>query len=189
MTQATQIIARNVATLREAQGLTLGQLSKRSGIAKSSLSQVESGTSNPTVATLAALADALSTEIGNLLVEQADRTRVVVVRQGEGIDVSDEMIAGRLSESILVGASRIEFHSLEIRPGTDEVSPAHGIEAVEHVIVVSGNVEVGPVDIRTVLSTGDYARYPADAPHRWRSVSSEPARLWAIAVLPRFRDE
>ncbi|MGI8439292.1 MAG: helix-turn-helix domain-containing protein [Thermoleophilaceae bacterium] len=48
-------LAREVARLRRARGLTQVELAARSGIAQSEISRIERGVANPTVATLAAL--------------------------------------------------------------------------------------------------------------------------------------
>ena len=54
-----EIIAVSLRRERERAGLTLTELAKRAGIAKSTLSQLESGTGNPSVETLWALGVAL----------------------------------------------------------------------------------------------------------------------------------
>ncbi len=49
---------------REAQGVSLGELAKRTGISKASLSRLENDPApNPTVATLSRIADALGRQI------------------------------------------------------------------------------------------------------------------------------
>ena len=49
------LIARSIRRERERVGLSLSELAKQAGIAKSTLSQLESGTGNPSVETLWAL--------------------------------------------------------------------------------------------------------------------------------------
>ena len=53
--QAGQVLAANLRALRGQAGLSLSELARRSGIAKGTLSQLESGTGNPTIETVFSL--------------------------------------------------------------------------------------------------------------------------------------
>src|SRR3954468_8584319 len=75
-------VAANLRALRDGAGISLGELARRAGIAKSTVSQLEAGTGNPSVETLWALAVALSVPFGRLVEEPP--TQVRVVRAGEG---------------------------------------------------------------------------------------------------------
>ncbi len=177
-------VGANVRFLRAGSGLSLGQLAARSGVAKSTLSQIEAGTTNPTLATLEALAGALSVDVRELLASiVADA--VVTVRRGSGADVSGESSVGELMQSATVGPSVVEFHRLRLEAGTHEASPSHGAGAREHVLVESGSLEAGPVDARVVLGAGDYASYPGDRLHRFEAVGEEAASYWIVATYPR----
>ena len=67
-------VAANVRALRNARGLSLGELADASGTGKATLSRIEAGQANPTVETLFALADALGVPLGALT---ADRSAAV----------------------------------------------------------------------------------------------------------------
>lgn len=61
------IIGLNVQRLRRAQGLSQEELSFRSGFTRAYLSGLESGRRNPTVVSLWKLAEALNTEMEELI--------------------------------------------------------------------------------------------------------------------------
>lgn len=65
---------------RERTGLSMTELAKRAGIAKSTLSQLESGTGNPSVETLWALGVALDVPFSRLV--DPPRPVVKVIRAG-----------------------------------------------------------------------------------------------------------
>src|SRR5829696_173690 len=67
---------------RERTGLSLSELAKRAGIAKSTLSQLEAATGNPSVETLWALGVALGIPFSRLV--QPETTQIRVVRGGQG---------------------------------------------------------------------------------------------------------
>ena len=58
--EAGRVIAENLRTLRAERNLTLGQLSRISGISKAMLAEIEKGGSNPTINTLLKIANGLN---------------------------------------------------------------------------------------------------------------------------------
>ena len=62
-----EIIAAALRRERDRAGLSLSELAKRAGIAKSTLSQLESGAGNPSVETLWALSVALDVPFARLI--------------------------------------------------------------------------------------------------------------------------
>ena len=76
------LIAAAVRRERERAGLSLTELARRAGLAKSTLSQLEAGAGNPSVETLWALAVALEVPFSQLVA--APPPPVQVIRAGEG---------------------------------------------------------------------------------------------------------
>ena len=64
-------VGANVRRLRQAQGLTSGDLARSAGISAAMLSRLETGDVSPSLETLAALADALGIAMASLLKEDA----------------------------------------------------------------------------------------------------------------------
>jgi transcriptional regulator with XRE-family HTH domain len=77
-----EVIAASLRRERERVGLSLSELAKRAGIAKSTLSQLESANGNPSVETLWALGVALDVPFSRLV--DPPVPRVQVIRAGEG---------------------------------------------------------------------------------------------------------
>ncbi|NOJ99781.1 helix-turn-helix transcriptional regulator, partial [Corallococcus coralloides] len=88
MTQPISLIARSLVRERSRTGLSLAEVARRAGIAKSTLSQLESGNGNPSLETLWALCVALDIPFARLLEPQAQKTQVL--RRGEGTKVVAE---------------------------------------------------------------------------------------------------
>ena len=76
-----KIIARNLNELRMERNLTLGQLSKISGISKAMLSDIEKGDSNPTINTIWKIANGLKVPYTKLM-ENVEK-EATVVRKSE----------------------------------------------------------------------------------------------------------
>ena len=82
------VIAKSLVRERARTGLSLAEVARRAGIAKSTLSQLESGNGNPSLETLWALCVALDIPFAQLLEPQAQKTQVL--RRGEGTKVVAE---------------------------------------------------------------------------------------------------
>ncbi|WP_210454795.1 helix-turn-helix domain-containing protein, partial [Pantoea ananatis] len=97
MTQPISVIAKSLVRERLRTGLSLAEIARRAGIAKSTLSQLESGNGNPSLETLWSLCVALDIPFARLLEPQQPTTQVI--RRGEGTKV----VAGQANyEAILL---------------------------------------------------------------------------------------
>ena len=81
-----ELIAASLRRERRRTGLTLTEVARRAGIAKSTLSQLESGAGNPSLETLWAICVALDAPFSRLL--DPPRPHVQVIRADEGPTVS-----------------------------------------------------------------------------------------------------
>ena len=77
-----ELVARNVRRFRRERVMSLGELARRSGLSKQTLSKIEQGCGNPTVDTLAQLGAALDLPARRLFTERG--TPVYVKRHYEG---------------------------------------------------------------------------------------------------------
>lgn len=150
-------------------GLSAGALARAAGLAKSTLSHLESGSGNPAIETLWALANALGVSVAALL--EAPREEVEVIRAGEGPSARSDHAdyLARLLSAAGPGARR-DLYVIEAGPGAPHLSAGHlsaghGPGTREHVVVMQGRARVGPRGREVELAAGDYAAYPADDPH------------------------
>ncbi|MGP3948013.1 helix-turn-helix domain-containing protein [Streptomyces sp. 7N604] len=157
-------IAASLRRERTRAGLSLSELAKRAGIAKSTLSQLESATGNPSLETLWALGVALGVPFSTLV--EPPRPAVQVIRAGEGPTVPSERAdyAATLLSASPPGARR-DIYFLRVEPGPARESDPHTPGTVEHLIVGTGRVLAGPDDEPVELAAGDYLSYPGDVPH------------------------
>jgi len=167
-----EVIAQSLRRERERAGLSLTELARRAGIAKSTLSQLESGSGNPSVETLWALGVALDVPFSRL-VEPA-RPRVQVVRAGEGPAVHSE----RADWVVTLLAScppnaRRDLYLITAEPGAAKESDPHMPGVVEHVVVCSGSARVGPVEATVEAGPGDYVAYPGDVEHTFEALEPD----------------
>ncbi|TDD99028.1 helix-turn-helix domain-containing protein [Jiangella asiatica] len=171
------VIAASLQRERRRVGLSLAELARRAGIAKSTLSQLESATGNPSVETLWALSVALDVPFAHLVEPQ--RPKVQVIRAGEGPGVASERsdyVATVLSAS--PPNARRDIYRVAAQPGEPRESEPHMPGVVEHVVLSSGRALVGLTDDPVELLPGDYVAYPGDLPHVFRALAPD-----TVAVL------
>lgn len=158
------VIAASLRRERARANLSLSEAARRAGIAKSTLSQLESGTGNPSLETLWALCVALEIPFGRLI--DPPRLRVQVIRAGEGPAVLSERSDYRAT---LLGASqqnaRCDVYRIVASPGHQRMSEPHQPGVVEHVYLAAGAALAGVAGAPVELGPGDYVRYPGDVPH------------------------
>ncbi|ADI07818.1 transcriptional regulator, XRE family protein [Streptomyces bingchenggensis BCW-1] len=157
-------IAASIRKERGRAGLSLSELAKRAGIAKSTLSQLESGAGNPSVETLWAISVTLDVPFSRLV--DPPRPPVTVLRHGEGIAVPSERsnyVATLLASS--PPNARRDIYLVHVEPGPPRESDPHQPGTVEHAVVSAGRVLIGPSEEPVELGPGDYIAYPGDAPH------------------------
>ncbi|MEU5693198.1 helix-turn-helix domain-containing protein [Actinosynnema sp. NPDC020468] len=165
--QAGQVLAANLRAIREQAGMSLSELARRSGIAKGTLSQLESGQGNPTIDTVFTLSGTLGVPVSDLLTA-TPRTEVVLVR-GADVDVlSSNAVDLRMLRRLDLTATVVEVYDQRVRPG--EVQRSTGHPGREHVLVTEGVLRVGPPEAPYEVGPGDYVSFPAAGPHIYETV-------------------
>ncbi|HEY2454804.1 MAG TPA: XRE family transcriptional regulator [Scandinavium sp.] len=172
MTQPISVIAKSLVRERQRTGLSLAEIARRAGIAKSTLSQLEAGNGNPSLETLWSLCVALDIPFARLLEPQMPTTQVI--RRGEGTKVVAEQAN---YQAILLATcppgARRDIYLLMTQPGADRVSHPHSPGSVEHIIVTQGRALVGLTDAPEELGEGDYICYPGDRPHVFKALEED----------------
>lgn len=174
-------VGQRIKALRVARQLSLSDLSRQSGIAKATLSQIESGKANPTLETLWELTRALHVPLGDLV--RAEPSDLMVVRASEGAVVRSGPFEARLISEWDEGNTRLELYHCTIERGQHS-SPAHAPGVTEHLIVQAGHMRVGPVSQEVELGPGDYLRMSNAGPHRYESLADCSAFTLIMAYPP-----
>ena len=170
------VIATSLRRERTKLGLSLSEVAKRAGVAKSTLSQLEAGTGNPSVETLWALGVALEVPF-SALVDPPTAT-VKVIRDGEGPAVASE--SADYSATLLASSPpqvRRDIYLISAQPGKARHSDPHMPGVVEHVVLSSGRARVGPTGDPVELGPGDYIAYPGDAAHVFDALENDTKAL------------
>ncbi|WP_262851677.1 helix-turn-helix domain-containing protein [Mumia quercus] len=169
---ASARIGGRVRDLRVARGLSQSALARAAGVGKGSLSELESGQRNPTLATLYALAGPLHVPLAALLDDAV------------GAEVSGGGLTAHLVDVRTSEGTTVETYAMRFAPGSIRRSPAHGDGVVEHLVVTRGRLRFGtPGELRTAAG-GEHGRFGADRPHTYEVLGDEPAEAVLVILTP-----
>ena len=165
--RAGEMLGANLRARREEQAISLSELARRSGIAKGTLSQLESGSGNPTIETVFSLSNALGVPVSSLLSERTEPD-VLVVRSGDVDVLRGDAIDLRLLRKLDPAGGLVELYEQQVRPGAIQKSAGH--PGVEHHLVLSGRLRIGVHGRDLEAGPGDYVSFRAAGPHEYEAV-------------------
>lgn len=186
-------MAHNVKRLRVAKNISLSALAATADISKSTLFTLERGEGNPSIDTLWAIAQALSVPFAALFVED-DEALVQVLRfddapiigrRGRRMVKNPPAEGGFVMRHALSRHTRgeLEGYWVDLEAGAQRDARPHAVGVIEHVLVVSGTIEIMVEDETTTVETGDRLTFAADRPHRYRAIDG-PARSLTLIDYP-----
>lgn len=177
-------VGATLQALRQAQGLSLDELSRRAGVSKSMLSQIERNQANPTVAVVWRLANALRVELSELLSgarSNAPAIETVASHATPGLNSPDGLCHLRILGPIDL-AGQFEWYELSIKPGGALESAPHEPGSREHLSVLSGSLEVTAGGAEQTVKTGETARYAVDGVHAIRNKGKQAASALLVVI-------
>lgn len=158
-------VSRTLKQARKQQGITLDELSRRSGVSKGMVVEIEKGSANPSIATLCKIAAALGLSV-------ADFVNVADTPAAHLIDSDDipTLWTGELGGSarLLVGTSgpnMLELWRWELFPGESFSSAGHPNGTTELFHVEKGTLHLQVGDAELIVGPGCSAVARTDVAH------------------------
>ena len=181
----TQALGENVRTARESRGLSLAQLSSRSGIPSATLSRIENNKMSPTFAVLARVMDGLEIDWGDLLGSSqlaAGEKLVSFAKPGAGRSTKVRQSTARVLHSH--DSARSLPLLLHIDPaGLDEVGGLVGHRGEEFCYVLSGTL-ILHMEGRAPrsLKAGASALFDSSIPHAYLAEGAAGADILIVVA-------
>lgn len=188
----SRTIGRRVRASRTELGWTLDQLAARSGVSRRMLINVEQGVTNPSIATLLRLSDALGIGLPALVDTGDDGADAVVVHR-DG-DVAPMWSSDAGGSAVMVAGTAppdvSELWDWRLGPGDDYRSEAHRAGTRELLHVLSGAVVLVVAGAEHRLRAGDSASFDGSVAHAYRNGSAgKPARFSLAVYEPALTRE
>lgn len=177
-------LGKTIQRLRKNYNLSLSELAEQSGVAKSIISQIERNETNPTLATIWRLSQALDISIERFLVDSDDEPVIEKISKGDTpILLSDD---GKVRLAIIGWLKTVEWlqwYDVHAEAGGVLDSDSHQRGSVECLSVLQGTFEVEVGGEKETVRMGETLRYRCDRQHIVRCLGPEPGHATMVVIL------
>lgn len=159
-------IGLRLKALRQDKNWSLDKTAEHTTVSKAMLGQIERGESSPTIATLWKIASGFHVSFSSFFEggTPGKKLKKINFNSDENIQVTTLFPFDK--------QLRCEIFAIAILPGREHLSSAHETGVIEHIIVVSGTLEVFLEGDWHVLKKGQGLCFNADQPHGYRNCST-----------------
>lgn len=178
-------IGREVRAFRHQSGMTIADLSARTGLSIGMLSKIENGNTSPSLSTLQTLAHAMSVPLTSFFRRFEDVHHAVHTKAGEGMEIERRGTRAGHQYNLLghLGANSsgvvVEPYLIALNSDSD-VFPTFQHEGIEMLYMLEGEVDYRHGNNVYPLKPGDTLFFDADAPHGPENLVKLPARYLSI---------
>lgn len=180
-------LGKTIQRLRKAYNLSLSELSEQSGVAKSIISQIERNETNPTLATIWRLSQALDVSIDRVLSAAHDADFVEDIPPNDMPVLTSE--DGKMQLTIIGWSKTVEWlqwYDVAAETGAVLESEGHQRGSIECLSVLSGSFEVTAGQETRRVEAGGTVRYRCDRPHTVRCLEAaggQKGRATMVCIL------
>lgn len=184
----TSAVSARIKALRTGSRLSLDALSKRSGVSKGMLVEIEKGAANPSIGTLCRVASAFGVSVADLVsTTESSGVRAVPSEDIPTLWSGDRGGTARLLAGT-TGPDMIELWRWVLMPGEVYEAQAHSAGTMELFHVEEGTLDLVVDKTRLVIEEGHSAVARTDRPHRYSNMSDRAVVFtMAVAELARGR--
>lgn len=179
-------LGQTIQRLRMADKLSLGDLSSLSGVAKSMISQIERNETNPTLATVSRLSQALGISVETVFASDAP-TDDPLVQHSRIKDTPVLMSEDGLCELRITGwidtVQWVQWYDFKAKQGGKLISSPHPVGSVENLTVLEGTLKVTVGSHSWTAKAGETLRYKADSDHMIENTGSGQAHATMVNIL------
>lgn len=178
-----KIIAVNLKELRTERNLTLGQLSKISGVSKAILSDMEKGSSNPTINTLWKIANGLNVPYTKLM-DGIEKKATLVRRSDPAMQAGPTGSYRVYCYFPSTPVRNFELFYAELDAKTSNASIGHSNKAQEYIYVIEGNLILQTETGNYTLNTGDALMFDSSVNHTYVNPLDDLLKFMVINYYP-----
>jgi transcriptional regulator with XRE-family HTH domain len=178
-------IGTRLRQVREGCALSQRALAKSSGISNATISLIESGKLNPSVAVLKRILDGVPMHLSTFFADEPGESAPVVYRSNELVEIGGGKISYRQVGHQLTDRTLQILHE-RYEPGADTGKLALEHAGEEGGVVISGRLELTVGGERHVLGPGDAYYFDSSRPHHFRNIGTESCEVVSACSPPSF---
>ncbi|MCS3429693.1 helix-turn-helix domain-containing protein [Klebsiella sp. BIGb0407] len=173
---AAQYLATTLKNLRHDRGLSLSQAAEQTGVSKAMLGQIERNESSPTVATLWKIATGFNVPFSFFLAPSSSPVQPLY-----SPPLQDMQLEPLFPFNPELG---FDYFSITLTAGALSESSAHDKGVVEHVVVISGILDLQLEGQWQTLQAGDRRQFAGDKAHSYRNSRTEDVHFHSLIHYP-----
>ena len=178
-------LAQNIEKLRNSKNLSQQQLAKLADIPRSTLTNIESGVGNPSLANLVKISSALGVGIEELL--SRPRSDCLLIRSEQVIVEERSRQQVQVYKLLPDKIKGIEIDRVEFDVGAILVARPHLRGTKEYLTTIQGEVTVSIAGETYLVKKGDVLAFPGDQPHSYRnSFTATSITISVVIPIPAF---
>ncbi|MBS7541898.1 cupin domain-containing protein [Ancylobacter oerskovii] len=171
--------------VRQLHKLSQRELARRAGVTNSTISLIESNTSNPSVGALKRILDGIPISMADFFGLTPTLPKQAFYREDELTEIGKGAVSYRqVGESAFGRALQILKECYQPGADTGIIPLVHDGE--EGGIILSGRLEVTVDGDRRVLGPGDAYYFESRRPHRFRCIGPVPCEVVSACTPPTF---
>lgn len=179
-------ISQKIRDVRKKQNMTLKELSRRTGLSVSFLSQFERGVSSVTLVSLKKISDALQVSLSEVFAEQEQNTAYVYKRGMEqGMWNWEKNYASYTKLSGTFEGRKMESFLLKMEPLRDDFVPCTH-EGEEFIYVLEGCAVFTVDGVAYEVCEGESIHYPSTLLHKITNPLNRELSILCIITPPLF---
>jgi transcriptional regulator with XRE-family HTH domain len=163
---------------RTQKGITLQELSDRSGLSKGFICQLENDKASPSLQALEKLAGGLGVPIAYMFLTAGDKVHVVRESERQEYRVGTE--EGPLVQLLSAKGRNLKMMLIQLPPGMGTGGDNHAHEGEECHLVLEGTVRYTQGDESVTLRAGDSLHWNGFVPHKVENAGSETAKVLCV---------
>lgn len=193
-------VGKRLRTIRKEKGFTVTEVAELADLSAGFVSQVENGSSNPSLQSLKRIGDALGVAMGDLFSHGSEHQEVDIRDKSSFAAESEVKVVrhnrrkvlewpGRSAKSYLLTPDlqrQLEVTLTVVEPGSQIAAEAYSHEGEEFGLVLEGRYEVTVADQSYTLEEGDSIYFSSHLPHSSRALGDRPAKTLWVITPPSF---
>jgi len=179
-------IGKKIRELRKQQDISLRQLSRRTGLSNSLLSQVENSKISPSISTLDKIARALEVSIVQFF-EDVKTKEISITRPNQRRvipsgkkGISFELLSKRVT------SKKLQPMLLKLKGSNSVMQKSYQQEGEEFGMVLAGKLEINFGDRKYVMEPGDSIYLDASLSYSWKNAGNEEVEAIWVITPPTF---
>ena len=176
-----EYLSQNLVLLRRKQGLTQGEVAKLASVPRSTIAHMESGSGNPTLTNLSAVAGALRVSLEELLSPPRPVCKLVKSRELERL--SRGQGTGTLIRLLPDPVPGLLMDRMEIEVAGRIGGVPHLSGTKEYFTCISGEVTVYVAGTAYRVQEGDVLAFPGDQAHSYNNTGNRKAVCLSVVAL------